>query len=244
MLARFFTFLAVLALAAAQATTLNLDAAFNTDFIYGLIDSKLSSLGGIKRNSKLHTTVVQWGSVPGPVKPRAGAHPDNKNAIRVDVGVHVNTPWFCPAVDGSVTYYLWPQWDASSKRLSLKVDGWDTHTDLLSVLCQDNVNKNLQQKVPSVVGDIQSLVDFAFKWDGQRWVGCEHGTLSIDQELPGVLPQPPSGCPPPKPPPQCPPPRPVNKPPQTCSLQSTGDKCGTKKCVCRAAGLEPREWTG
>lgn len=229
-----------LAVTAADSVYFNLDAAINTPFIQGFLDTNLRRLSNESMwpTSRITTTVLSWRDVPGPVRPRASlSHSPDAAVIRADVNVHVVPPTkLCLEVDGYITYYLFPVWEGT--RVQLRPDAWDTHTDLLSA-CQDRVNNEMKKQVgkPETIQGISQLVEFFVfnTWTvKQRWISTTKGTLSLDRELPGKLPPVGPGCGTPKPPPQCPPPRPVNKPPVRCELKDKEDGCGTKVCECRS----------
>lgn len=152
----------------------------------------------------------------------------------------MDTPWWCLAVDASISYYLWPVPDDRG-RVKLVVDGWDTHTALISI-CQDGVNEELKRQVPDTLSYVSDLVDYVFAhWNGERTITTAHGTLSIDRELPGVLPRLPPPPPPPsvncpgskKPTPPCPRHRPKGKP-ISCILKKLdeNDPCSELICEC------------
>lgn len=134
----------------------DLTADFNNPLVLSLIDQKLPS--GVSRTSGIQLAWMPWGQVPGPVKPRATKpHGANDPVIRISMRVHVNTPWWCLAVDGSIIYYLFP--DNTGFQFKGLVDSWDTLTDLISA-CSSGVNDQLRKAVPTKIPLIQSLVDF------------------------------------------------------------------------------------
>ena len=136
----------------------DLTADFNTPEVLGLIKSHLPS--GVSSTSGIQLAWMPWSQVPGPAKSRATkSHSDTDPVIRMSMNVHVNTPWWCLAVDGSVIFYMFP--DNSDFRIKGVVDGWDTLTDLISA-CSSGVNDQLRAWMPNTISDVQSLVDSIF----------------------------------------------------------------------------------
>jgi hypothetical protein len=136
----------------------NLSVDFNNPTVLSLIDQNLPS--GTSRTSGIQLAWMPWNQVPGVVKTRAKKpHSANDPVIRISMRIHVNTPWWCLAVDGSIIYYLFP--DNSEFLLAGLVDSWDTLTDLISA-CSSSVNNQLQQVVPTKISLLQSLVNFIF----------------------------------------------------------------------------------
>jgi|SRR2546423_2593651 len=140
----------------AAAVVDDLTADFNNPLVLSLIDQNLPS--GIKRTSGIQLAWMPWGFAPGPVKSRATKpHSVTDPVIRISIRVHVNTPWWCLAVDGSVIYYLFP--DNTGFHFKGLVDSWDTLTDLISA-CSGGVNDQMRKVVPAKIPLIQSMVDF------------------------------------------------------------------------------------
>ena len=140
----------------AAAVVDDLTADFNNPLVLSLIDQNLPS--GIKRTSGIQLAWMPWGITPGPVKSRATKpHSDSDPVIRISIRIHVNTPWWCLAVDGSVIYYVFP--DNTGFHFKGVVDSWDTLTDLISA-CSGGVNDQMRKVVPTKIPLIQSLVDF------------------------------------------------------------------------------------
>lgn len=140
---------------------LDLSADFNSPAVLKLIDDPDHHGQGLprgtRRTSPIQLAWMPWEQVPGPVKSRAtkphGAHDP---VIWISMRIHVNTPWWCLAVDGSIIYYLFL--DNSEFHLKGLVDSWDTLTDSISA-CSGGVNDQLRTMVPSKIALVQSLVD-------------------------------------------------------------------------------------
>src|SRR5947207_5798974 len=118
-----------MATAAMANVVIDLNADFNRPEVLQQINNILPS--GTSRTSGVQLTWMPWGQVPGPVKPRATKpHLDTDPVIQASIRIHVNTPRWCLAVDGSIIYYLFP--DNSGFRFKGLVDSWDTLTDNIS----------------------------------------------------------------------------------------------------------------
>lgn len=143
---------------AAPSDIFDLTVAFNNDKALSLIAGALPD--GTTSRSGIELAWMPWGNVPGPVKPRANFdHKDTDIVIRAMMKVHVNTPWWCAAVDGHIVYYIFP--DNNGLTLQGVVDGWDTLTDNGSA-CDSEVNDGLRTQVKANIGLIQTLIDAEF----------------------------------------------------------------------------------
>jgi len=147
---------AVLAVVAMADVVLDLNAEFNSQGVLERIDGLLKLQEGISRTSGVQVAWMPWGQAPRPVKQRAAKpHPDTAPVIRVSVWIHVNTPMWCLAVDGSIHYYIFL--DNTKSRIEGVVDGWDTQTDNISA-CSGGVNDRLRNLVPENAYLVQLLI--------------------------------------------------------------------------------------
>ena len=135
---------------------IDISAPFNRNDVLASIDGFLKGTPASRRGG-VQVAWMPWGKVPAPVKPRATKpHKDTDPVIRVSLKVHVNTPSWCLAVDGSIIYYIFL--DNSEFRMKGVVDSWDTLTDLVSA-CSSSVNDQLRKMVPTKYDDVKNIVN-------------------------------------------------------------------------------------
>jgi hypothetical protein len=107
--------------------TIDLTTDFNSPTALALIDNTLQQQNGVKRTGGTEVSWMTWSSVASVIKSRAKKpHQNTDPVVRVAIPIHVNTPWWCLAVNGHIVYYIFP--DNTGSKFAGDVDAWDTLT--------------------------------------------------------------------------------------------------------------------
>ncbi|MBJ7310554.1 hypothetical protein H7U20_10140 [Rugamonas sp. CCM 8940] len=104
----------------------DLGTLINTNENVGLVSKRLMSAGGAM-TSELRVQGVQWASVPYFMQSPA-AHMPMDMLTKVNFDFHIETPFGCTDVDGTISVFLFLFIDAQ-KHLQVRVDGTWLHVD-------------------------------------------------------------------------------------------------------------------
>jgi hypothetical protein len=138
--------------------TVDLDPALNA--YRNTIGAKLVATGGAL-TSRIRAQGMRWDTVPY-YNNNPGAHAQNDMLVRVNFDFHHNTPWFCPAIDGTISFYIYLYLE--NNQLSGYVDNWDFHFNgggACAGAAQDQLNRAVSSAassdVPQLLQQILSL---------------------------------------------------------------------------------------
>ncbi len=127
----------------------------NTSEILAQVDSVLGSEAS--RTSGIMAAGVFWRDVPYHDKDPDRFHPWDM-LIRVYFNFHINTPWFCSAADGNISYYLVLFLDGEQHLVGY-VDGWSYAYSGGDPFCTGAINDRLNSAVPGGMATLKMILD-------------------------------------------------------------------------------------
>ena len=132
-----------------------LGSKINTDANNGMISKKLTAAGA-SLTSQIGVQGVTWASVPyffqNPL-----AHKFTDMLIRIHFDFHIETPWYCTDVDGTISIFLFAFLDKNG-HLQVHLDGTWFHFDGGGPFCAGKVSDGLKAAMPSVKNAVAGLL--------------------------------------------------------------------------------------
>lgn len=133
----------------------NLGPQINTDANVGLVSKKLTSAGA-SLTSQIGVQGVLWGSVPYFFQ-HPLAHKVTDMLIRIHFDFHIDTPWYCTDVDGTISIFLFAFLDKNG-HLQVVLDGTWFQFDGGGPFCAGAVSSGLSAALPGVKTAVQGLL--------------------------------------------------------------------------------------
>jgi hypothetical protein len=127
----------------------------NTDANIGLVAKKLISAGA-SLTSQIGVQGVPWGAVPYFFQ-HPLAHQLGDMLIRIHFDFHIDTPWYCSDVDGTISIFLFAFLDKAG-HLQCVLDGTWFQFDGGGPFCAGAVSKGLSAAMPGVKSSVQGLL--------------------------------------------------------------------------------------
>jgi hypothetical protein len=127
----------------------------NTDANVGLVSKKLTSAGA-SLTSQIGVQGVPWGAVPYFFQ-HPLAHQLTDMLIRIHFDFHIETPWYCTDVDGTISIFLFAFLDKAG-HLQVNLDGAWFQFDGGGPFCAGTVSNGLNAAMPGVKSAVQGLL--------------------------------------------------------------------------------------
>jgi hypothetical protein len=134
-------------------------AQLNSPIVLTQIDNLLGSQA--QRTSGVMAEGMFWPDVPYYSK-NPSRHNSGDMLVRVYFDFHINTPWYCTAADGNISYYLFLYLDGNG-HLQGYVDGWSYDYSGGGPFCTGSINQNLNNAVPGGMSTVQGILDTALR---------------------------------------------------------------------------------
>lgn len=175
----------------------DLGKVINTNANVGMVAKQLIAAGA-SLTSGLRVQAKPWISVPYFLQ-SPGAHKPFDMLAKVNFDFHIETPWFCSDIDGTISVFLFVFLD-SQKHLHVTVDGTWFSFDGGAPFCAGPASDALKAAMPAVRKEVQNLlpqltaaianVKFANVYflpgDGKKTAGAFSQDASADASL-GLL---------------------------------------------------------
>ena len=150
---------------------LDLSAAANNPLALSVIDHLLT--GGASRRGAVRTSYITWANVPSGVRGSdPGRHQPWELLATLNIDFHINTPWYCSDVDGTITYYIF-FFIARDGQLRATVEGWSFHYDGGGPFCTGDITSRLRTAVSAGMATVQEQINLAltlFTHDRRFWM--------------------------------------------------------------------------
>jgi hypothetical protein len=135
--------------------TIDLGSLINTNENVGLISKMLTS-SHAALTSDLRVQAVQWISVPYFLQ-SAGAHLPTDQLLKVNFDYHIETPFPCTDIDGTISVFLFLFIDAN-KKLQVKLDGTSFTLEGGLFGCHDPAMNAIKAAMPAVKQQVKDLL--------------------------------------------------------------------------------------
>ena len=178
--------------------TIDLGSLINTNENVGLV-SKLLTSSHAALTSDLRVQAVPWINVPYFLQ-SAGAHLPTDMLLNVNFNYHIETPFPCTDIDGTISVFLFLFIDGN-KRLQMKLDGTSFTVEGGALGCHDPAKNAIQAAMPAVKKQVKDLLpgllavtkDLKFSnmyympGNGFKAVGAQVQNASVDTALGLIL---------------------------------------------------------